>query len=115
MRCPVCEETLRAVERHGVEIDVCPSCRGVWLDRGEVDRLLGVGREESRSAADGESRGHAFRPGGRDEGLPGREDRHRSHDEHEHYGESRHGSGAERRRPSSWVGDILGSLGGGDD
>ncbi|MES2242176.1 MAG: zf-TFIIB domain-containing protein [Pseudomonadota bacterium] len=41
MKCPVCPEaTLLMSERQGVEIDYCPQCRGVWLDRGELDKLL---------------------------------------------------------------------------
>jgi Zn-finger nucleic acid-binding protein len=40
MKCPNCNETLLIAERHRVEIDYCPSCRGVWLDRGELDKLL---------------------------------------------------------------------------
>ena len=40
MQCPVDNETLLLSERQGVEIDYCPKCRGVWLDRGELDKLL---------------------------------------------------------------------------
>ena len=40
MRCPHCESDLRAYDRHGVEIDLCPGCRGVWLDRGELDKII---------------------------------------------------------------------------
>ena len=41
MNCPVCKETeLRISERQGIEIDYCPQCRGVWLDRGELDKLI---------------------------------------------------------------------------
>jgi uncharacterized protein len=40
MKCPVDNETLVMTERSGVEIDYCPSCRGVWLDRGELDKIL---------------------------------------------------------------------------
>jgi Zn-finger nucleic acid-binding protein len=40
MKCPNCDTTLAMSERLGVEIDYCPQCRGVWLDRGEIDRLL---------------------------------------------------------------------------
>lgn len=40
MRCPVDGETLVMVERYGVEIDYCPKCRGVWLDRGELDKII---------------------------------------------------------------------------
>ncbi|OWY27755.1 zf-TFIIB domain-containing protein [Herbaspirillum robiniae] len=41
MKCPVCTSTnLLISERQGIEIDYCPQCRGVWLDRGELDKLI---------------------------------------------------------------------------
>src|SRR3546814_18460277 len=40
MLCPVCKVTLSISERQGVEIDFCPQCRGVWLDRGELDQII---------------------------------------------------------------------------
>ena len=40
MPCPVCKVALTMSERQGVEIDYCPQCRGVWLDRGELDKIL---------------------------------------------------------------------------
>jgi Zn-finger nucleic acid-binding protein len=41
MRCPHCPDaTLLMTDRQGIEIDYCPTCRGVWLDRGELDKLL---------------------------------------------------------------------------
>lgn len=40
MKCPVDNETLVMTERSGVEIDYCPKCRGVWLDRGELDKIV---------------------------------------------------------------------------
>lgn len=41
MKCPVCEGVdLVMSERQGVEIDYCPKCRGIWLDRGELDKIL---------------------------------------------------------------------------
>ncbi|HSC64759.1 MAG TPA: zf-TFIIB domain-containing protein [Caldimonas sp.] len=41
MKCPYCPDAVLAmVDRAGVEIDYCPTCRGVWLDRGELDKLL---------------------------------------------------------------------------
>ena len=47
MKCPVCsEENLVMSDRQGVEIDYCPKCRGVWLDRGELDKII------ERSAAE---------------------------------------------------------------
>jgi len=40
MKCPNCNETLLMMERNQIEIDYCPSCRGVWLDKGELDKML---------------------------------------------------------------------------
>lgn len=40
MKCPNCNETLLMTHRNNIEIDYCPSCRGVWLDKGELDKLL---------------------------------------------------------------------------
>ena len=54
MKCPHCpESTLVMSERQGVEIDYCPRCRGVWLDRGELDKLIerSVAQEAPRTAA----------------------------------------------------------------
>ena len=40
MLCPLCKEPLQTAERYGVEIDYCLQCRGVWLDRGELDKII---------------------------------------------------------------------------
>jgi Zn-finger nucleic acid-binding protein len=40
MKCPVCDVELKMADRQGVEIDYCPKCRGVWLDRGELDKII---------------------------------------------------------------------------
>ncbi len=40
MNCPVCNVTLTMTDRQGVEIDYCQKCRGVWLDRGELDKII---------------------------------------------------------------------------
>ena len=49
MKCPVDGETLVIADRTGVEIDYCPKCRGVWLDRGELDKI--IERSEAPRAA----------------------------------------------------------------
>ena len=46
MKCPIDDETLIVSERNGVEIDYCPKCRGVWLDRGELDKIIDRAGEE---------------------------------------------------------------------
>ncbi|MEH6759078.1 MAG: zf-TFIIB domain-containing protein [Parasphingorhabdus sp.] len=40
MSCPACSVALAISERQGIEIDYCPRCRGVWLDRGELDKMI---------------------------------------------------------------------------
>ena len=40
MKCPVDDRELVMSERQGIEIDYCPTCRGVWLDRGELDKII---------------------------------------------------------------------------
>ncbi|BDG61161.1 hypothetical protein caldi_22510 [Caldinitratiruptor microaerophilus] len=54
VRCPLCDVPMREVPRRGVLIDVCPECRGVWLDRGELNKLLETADrwEESRLPPD---------------------------------------------------------------
>jgi Zn-finger nucleic acid-binding protein len=40
MKCPIDDTTLAISDRHGIEIDYCPTCRGVWLDRGELEKVI---------------------------------------------------------------------------
>ena len=40
MKCPNDNTTLQMTDRNGIEIDYCPECRGIWLDRGELDKLV---------------------------------------------------------------------------
>jgi Zn-finger nucleic acid-binding protein len=50
MKCPVDGAQLVMTERSGVEIDYCPECRGVWLDRGELDKIIERGSPPPREA-----------------------------------------------------------------
>ncbi len=80
MQCPVCDGvSLVMAERQGVEIDYCPKCRGVWLDRGELDKIV----ERSQS------QGVAAR----------RDDREPDSD--------RQGSHGHHRRKKSWLSEIF--------
>jgi uncharacterized protein len=106
MRCPVDGTTLALTERAGVEIDYCPECRGVWLDRGELDRIV----ERSGGGA------------GRDErpGDWGRDEHERHHDrDHDHHGR-RHAEHDDRygrtgRKRGDAFSALTGLLGGGED
>jgi Zn-finger nucleic acid-binding protein len=54
MKCPKCQESLVMSDRQGIEIDYCPQCRGVWLDRGELDKII---ERSARYEAEPEPRG----------------------------------------------------------
>ena len=51
MACPVDGSTLVMSERSGIEIDYCPQCRGVWLDRGELDKIIERNAESAPASA----------------------------------------------------------------
>jgi Zn-finger nucleic acid-binding protein len=59
--CPACHVTRQSTERRGIEIDVCPNCRGVWLDRGELDKLLNREAASTRRRAAADSAGESPR------------------------------------------------------
>lgn len=69
MKCPIDQTELVISDRQGVEIDYCPKCRGVWLDRGELDKV--IDRTEatfvSSSTGHGESRDENYRDRDRDD------------------------------------------------
>ena len=89
MKCPVCPESnLLMTDRQGVEIDYCPQCRGVWLDRGELDKLI------ERSALSTVTAPVASSP----YPAPRRDEHHSSH--HGDYGH-------DQRRKRSWLGEIF--------
>lgn len=49
LMCPNCDGSMQTVQRAGVEFDMCPRCRGVWLDRGELEKLMTLEREETQA------------------------------------------------------------------
>ena len=69
MKCPVCDVPLSISSREGVEIDFCPQCRGVWLDRGELDKVI-----ERASASLAPAPAPARSPGGDRERYDDRRD-----------------------------------------
>lgn len=61
MPCPICKTGLTMSDRQGVEIDFCSTCRGVWLDRGELDKIIERSVDANaptRSEAEPQSYGH---------------------------------------------------------
>ena len=73
MNCPVCSTDLTVTDRQGIEIDFCPRCRGVWLDRGELEKII------ERSSA------QAHHGDDDDDDDEGRDYGRRSHESRGHY------------------------------
>lgn len=86
MKCPVDGETLVIAERSGVEIDYCPKCRGVWLDRGELDKII----DRADSALDRKPETH-------------RSEKHERSDVTYDYRDAKHG----KRRKDSILGELF--------
>ncbi len=55
LMCPNCQVGMKEVTRNNVQIDICPDCRGVWLDRGELEKLLGAVRQVETEWSDAPS------------------------------------------------------------
>ena len=91
MLCPIDQTQLVMTDRQGVEIDYCPKCRGVWLDRGELDKILDRAAAEAPAPSMPESDRGYERP---------REYRGRDDDDRRH-GDYRH------KRKKSFLSDIL--------
>ena len=88
MKCPVCGVALVMTERQNIEVDYCPECRGVWLDRGELDKIIERSLQPQGKTPQDDGRGY------RDEGGY-RGGKH---------GGGKHGGGYGRR---SWLSDIF--------
>lgn len=88
MKCPVCTATdLVMSERSGIEIDYCPQCRGVWLDRGELDKII-----ERSMVAEGSGQAHLETPGYQQNSNHwGRSKHHDDHRGHYDHGQPYHG------------------------
>jgi Zn-finger nucleic acid-binding protein len=93
MKCPVCKEPeLIMSERQGIEIDYCPGCRGIWLDRGELDKIV---EKSVEPAAARPSSGDAQRI---------RSDPHENHHYHDDHHKNDHPKHWKRR---SWLGELF--------
>ena len=94
MKFPTCTDTpLVMAERQGVEIDYCPACRGIWLDRGELDKLL------DRAVAAVPATAVPTAPGAQSAALQ----------QHQPYGYGRYGDSDRDayKRKKSWLHDIF--------
>ena len=113
MKCPTCPSTaLLITDRSGIEIDYCPDCRGVWLDRGELDKLIeratpapAPAMSPSANATLGDAPGSGGRTGRRDwddDDDDDDDDRRRSQS-----GPSSDGRPTGKRRKKGFLGDLF--------
>lgn len=106
MKCPVCKDvTLLMSEKNGAEIDYCPECRGIWLDRGELDKII----DRARDARDGyrESERQEYRREER------RDDRHEDRYDARYDERARYDKKSKKKQsPLSALGDIMEIFGG---
>ena len=94
MKCPVClQPDLVMTERQGIEIDYCPQCRGVWLDRGELDKI--IERSATQTAA----------PPAPEQPSYGQQPAYGQH-QHRKYDDDYHGYGHRKKR-RGFLGDIF--------
>jgi Zn-finger nucleic acid-binding protein len=107
MKCPVDGATLVMTERSGVEIDYCPQCRGVWLDRGELDKIVEratppVALQEPPREVRREE--HRNPPRGDDPRRPGDDLRRYGDDDRRRYGDD---DDYRKKKRKSLLGDIF--------
>lgn len=96
MKCPVDQSTLMMSDKQGIEIDYCPDCRGVWLDRGELDKIVersevpqSTHRPEHERATEREHRAYS-------------DDRHRSYKD-----DYRHDSHHKKHKKENFLGELF--------
>ena len=99
MQCPACKDAvLTMTERSGVEIDYCPKCRGVWLDRGELDKLIERSGAVAPSAVPTAPSVHQ---------QPVYVERPRKHDSDDLYPHEYEQKYGHPRKKKSWLGEIF--------
>ena len=97
MMCPTCPEyVLVMADRSGIEIDYCPNCRGVWLDRGELDKI--IERSSAQPQPTRDLRDDDRRDDKRDARRDARRDDDKRYSDDDNY---------KRKKKSSFLGDIF--------
>ena len=90
MNCPICNIALAISDKQGIEIDYCPKCRGIWLDRGELDKII------ERSTPEGQDRFY-----GSNQSF---NSHHNGHDNHKYQGNS---DFYRQHKQKNWLSDLF--------
>lgn len=107
MVCPVDSTELVMTDRQGVEIDYCPKCRGVWLDRGELDKIIerGASYEAEHHASAAPQRGYDERRESRDH--HDYDNRPDYRDNHQRYSSDHRGDPRRKHKREGFLGDLF--------
>ena len=103
MLCPVCGVALVMAEKQGVEIDYCPKCRGIWLDRGEIEKIVERSLEREMPRSDPRATPYPDRQSPQDY-PPAQGWSERGHGSSHHGG---HGGGYGKHGRRSWLRDLF--------
>jgi len=108
MQCPIDNVDLVMTERSGIEIDYCPKCRGVWLDRGELDKIIERGStDQTESRVSGPHYGrHGDDDDEDDENEDRQQDNRRHHTERHDQPRDYRDSGRKKKK-ESFLGDLF--------
>ena len=110
MKCPVCKDvTLLMSEKKGVEIDYCPECRGIWLDRGELEKLIEKEETYNREHYEYKRESKEYRDNKYDDKYA---ERNRYHDDDYDDKYDKDGKYSKKRRKESFMGEIFDIFGG---
>lgn len=103
MKCPVCKEPdLIMADRQNIEIDYCPQCRGVWLDRGELDKIIERAASNATPAPEvSPPRQPAPNPGYSDHSFGNR------YDKDDRYKDDRYRQGYPQKKRKGFLGELF--------
>ena len=94
MKCPTVGATLVMTDRNGIEIDYCPECRGVWLDRGELDKIIERSATQAQPNTPPPMQHHA-------------PSRPQHYDEKHYYDDDHHKGHHKKRKKENFLGDLF--------
>ena len=99
MNCPVCDARLRTIQKYNVELEICPDCKGIWLDRGELEKIVDMAESGGPGQQEDIKRTEERRPNDDDR------NREKHHDEDHNYKTQK------KKQRGAWLSDILGGFG----
>ncbi|HYW13648.1 MAG TPA: zf-TFIIB domain-containing protein [Longimicrobium sp.] len=104
MKCPVClQPDLVMSDRQGIEIDYCPQCRGVWLDRGELDKIIERSAAQAPAAPPQQQQQQPYVP----QNPPGQQPVYGQQQHYKKYDDDYHGGYGHKKKRKGFLGDIF--------